>query len=48
MALSEACRLLRRPRQEALAHALPLAEDAYRKLQGSEALMKAIQDFKSK
>lgn len=46
MALSEASQLLRRPRQEALAHNLPLAEDAYRKLQGSEALTKAIQEFK--
>jgi enoyl-CoA hydratase/carnithine racemase len=48
MALSEALRLLRRPRQEALAHGLPLAEDAYRKLQGSEALMRAIEEFKRK
>jgi cyclohexa-1,5-dienecarbonyl-CoA hydratase len=47
-ALSEALRLLRRPRQEALAHGLPLAEDAYRKLQGSEALMRAIEEFKRK
>ena len=46
LALSEARRLLRRPRQEALAHSLPLAEEAYRKLQGSEALTKAVQEFK--
>ncbi len=47
-ALSEARRLLRRPRLEALARVLPLAEDAYRRLQGSEALTRAIQEFKRK
>ena len=38
--------VLRRPRRETLANALPLAEAAYRKLEGSEALAKAVRDFK--
>ncbi len=47
-ALSEARHLLRRPRLEALARNLPLAEDAYRKLQGSEALARAVREFRRK
>jgi enoyl-CoA hydratase/carnithine racemase len=46
-ALSAARGLLRRSRREALALGLPRAEDAYRKLEGSEALRKAMEGFKA-
>ena len=45
-ALAAARDVLRRPRRETLANALPLAEAAYRKLEGSEALARAVRDFK--
>lgn len=45
-ALAAARDVLRRPRREALATALPLAEAAYRKLEGSENLAKAVRNFK--
>jgi enoyl-CoA hydratase/carnithine racemase len=46
-ALSAARGLLRRSRRDALALGLPRAEDAYRKLEGSEGLRKAIEQFKA-
>jgi enoyl-CoA hydratase/carnithine racemase len=46
-ALAAARDVLRRPRRETLATALPLAEAAYRKLEGSEDLAKAVRDFKN-
>ena len=45
-ALAAARDVLRIARRETLANALPLAEDAYRKLEGSEDLAKAVRDFK--
>ena len=47
LALGAARDLLRRPRRDALALGLPRAEDAYRKLEGSEALRKSIEGFKA-
>jgi cyclohexa-1,5-dienecarbonyl-CoA hydratase len=44
-ALAAARDLLRRGRSEALAHALPDAEQAYRKLAGSEDLARAVREF---
>ncbi len=43
--LSAVLPLLRRARRAALAHHLPAAEDAYRKLAGSEDLARAVRDF---
>jgi cyclohexa-1,5-dienecarbonyl-CoA hydratase len=45
LALASARDLLRRGRREALARDLPRAEEAYRKLTGSEDLAKAIREF---
>lgn len=47
-ALAAARDVLRRPRRETLATALPLAEAAYRKLEGSEDLERAVRDFKKR
>jgi cyclohexa-1,5-dienecarbonyl-CoA hydratase len=44
-ALSAARALLRQPRRDALAAALPRAEDAYRSLSGDEALRRAVREF---
>lgn len=46
-ALSASRELLRRGRREALASRLPAAEEAYRKLAGSEDLAKAVREFGS-
>ena len=46
-AIAGARGLLRRPRREALALGLARAEDAYRKLEGSEGLRKAVEGFKA-
>lgn len=45
LALASARDLLRRGRREALARDLPRAEEAYRRLVGSEDLAKAVKDF---
>jgi enoyl-CoA hydratase/carnithine racemase len=45
-ALAAARDVLRLARRETLATALPLAEAAYRKLEGSEDLARAVRDFK--
>jgi cyclohexa-1,5-dienecarbonyl-CoA hydratase len=47
-ALGGARDLLRQDRREALAHALPRAEDAYRRLAGSEDLARAVEQFLKK
>jgi len=47
-ALAAAREVLRRPRRETLATALPIAEAAYRKLEGNEDLARAVRDFKGK
>jgi cyclohexa-1,5-dienecarbonyl-CoA hydratase len=47
-ALAAARDVLRRPRRETLATALPLAEAAYRKLEGSEDLTRAVREFKKR
>jgi cyclohexa-1,5-dienecarbonyl-CoA hydratase len=47
-ALAAACDLLRRARRIALRESLPPAEEAYRKLEGSEDLARAVRDFKGK
>lgn len=44
-ALSASCHLLRRGRREALRDLLPRAEEAYRKLEGSEDLARAVREF---
>ncbi len=44
-ALVEARDLMRRRRRDALAVGLPAAEDAYRRLAGSEDLARAVRDF---
>jgi enoyl-CoA hydratase/carnithine racemase len=46
-ALAAARDLLRIARRETLTNALPLAEAAYRKLEGSEDLARAVRDFKA-
>jgi cyclohexa-1,5-dienecarbonyl-CoA hydratase len=46
-ALAAARDLLRRARREALARDLPRAEEAYRRLSGSEDLAKAVKDFQN-
>ena len=45
-ALGAARDLLRQDRREALAKALPRAEEAYRRLAGSEDLARAVEKFK--
>jgi cyclohexa-1,5-dienecarbonyl-CoA hydratase len=45
-ALDAARALLREPRRQALASALPPAEDAYRRLAGNEDLARAVRDFR--
>jgi cyclohexa-1,5-dienecarbonyl-CoA hydratase len=46
LALASARDLLRRGRREALARDLPRAEEAYRKLTGSEDLARAVREFR--
>ncbi len=46
-ALCAALGLVRQSRREALANVLPAAEDAYRKLAGSEDLARAVRDFEA-
>ena len=45
-ALAAAREILRRPRRETLATALPYSEAAYRKLEGSADLARAVREFK--
>ncbi|HYT31780.1 MAG TPA: hypothetical protein VEO37_04240, partial [Thermoanaerobaculia bacterium] len=45
LALASARDLLRVARREALARDLPRAEDAYRRLTGSEDLARAVREF---
>lgn len=48
LALASARELLRAGRREALARVLPRAEDAYRKLEGSADLARAVSEFKKR
>jgi enoyl-CoA hydratase/carnithine racemase len=47
-ALAAARDILRVARRDTLTNALPLAESAYRKLEGSEDLARAVRDFKGR